>query len=279
LVCPRWWSQCSVFIRCWSNERVDPQPTDVKVIVTKYTPEDLKKLPLRAIVSLKARCARRVERLRRLPDDHLEQERRRSEVASTIGVAENLAKGLPCSSHESVIREAEACRPVVEDEFIRIIAMVSVAHAACAAATALRALNLRGHPAERHRFSSAPGASPFPHLADVPADQAARDAVTAALEAAAAIGHTDHFMKGVIPSDPLEQTPPTLLLAWPCICPTRHRLLGGIVLRRASVTTPYVCRTDVSCTPVSSNRMAGLGRAARLRKSSASCLLSSVGLY
>ena len=31
------------------------------MIVTNYTPEDLKKLPLRAIVALAARCARRVE--------------------------------------------------------------------------------------------------------------------------------------------------------------------------------------------------------------------------
>ena len=170
------------------------------MIVTNYTPEDLKKLPLRAIVALSARCARRVEHQARLPDDHPENERCRSAVANAIRLAEDFAKGLSCPSLESVVREVEACRPVVvvEDEFLRDIAMAAVVQAAHAAATALRALDLRGEPAERHLFGSAPGANPFPHLADVTADQAARDAFTAAVEAAAALGHTDHFMKGAI---------------------------------------------------------------------------------
>ena len=74
------------------------------MIVTNYTPEDLKKLPLRAIVALAARCARRVEHLALLPEDHPESERCRAAVASAIRLAEDFAKGSPCSSLESVVR-------------------------------------------------------------------------------------------------------------------------------------------------------------------------------
>jgi hypothetical protein len=167
------------------------------MIVTNYSPEDLKKLPLRAIVALSARCARRVEQQARLPDDHPEEQRCRTAVANAIGLAEDFANGLPCSSVESVVREVEAGRAVVEGEFVRDIAMAAVVRAAHAAAAALRALDLRGEPEEAHMFGAAKP-NPFPHLADITADQAARDAFTAAVEAAAALGHADHFMKGAI---------------------------------------------------------------------------------
>ena len=105
------------------------------MIVTNYTPEDLKKLPLRAIVALSARCARRVEQQARLPDDHPEQERCRTAVATAIGLAEDFAKGLPCSSLESAVREVEACRAVVEGEFVREIAMAAAASTAAVKAS------------------------------------------------------------------------------------------------------------------------------------------------
>jgi hypothetical protein len=168
------------------------------MIVTNYTPEDLKKLPLRAIVALSARCARRVEQQARLPDDHPEKERCRTAVTKAIGLAEDFAKGLPCSSLEAVVREVEACRAIAEGEFVRDIAMAAVVQAAHAAATAQHALDLCSEPVERHLFGSAPGPNPFPHLANITADLAARDAFTAAVEAAAAIGHADQFMKGAI---------------------------------------------------------------------------------
>src|SRR5215469_13007890 len=148
------------------------------MIVTNYTPEDLKKLPLRAIVALAARCAGRVERLALLPDHDAEYERCRSAVANAIRLAEDFANGLPCSSLESVVREVEACRAFAEGEFVRDIAMAAVVQAVHAAAAALRALDLRGEPAERHLIGSAAGANPFPHLADLTADQAARDSFT-----------------------------------------------------------------------------------------------------
>jgi hypothetical protein len=167
------------------------------MIVTNYTPEDLKKLPLRAIVALSARCARRVEQQARLPDDHPEKERCVAAVANAIRLAEDFAKGSPCSSLESVVREVEACRTLAEGEFVHDIAIAAVVQAAHATAAALHALDLRSEREESHSFGTAKP-NPFPHLADVTADLAARDAFTAAVEAAAAIGHADQFMKGAI---------------------------------------------------------------------------------
>jgi hypothetical protein len=167
------------------------------MIVTNYTPEDLKKLPLRAIVALAARCARRVERLALLPDNHPENERCRSAVVDALRVAEDFARGLPCPDVESVVREIEACQAIGEGAFVHDIAMAAVTRAAHAAATALHAVDLRGEPEESHLFGTAKP-NPFPHLADVTADLAARDAFTSAVEATAAIGHTDHFMKAAI---------------------------------------------------------------------------------
>jgi hypothetical protein len=168
------------------------------MIVTNYTPEDLKKLPLRAIVALSARCARRVEHLARLPDNHAERERCRSAVSNAIGLAEDFANARPCPSLESVVREVEACRAVAEGDFVRDFAMAAVVQTAHAAATALHALGLRDEPSGRSAFGSGAGANPFPHLADITADQAARDAFTAAVEAAAAVGHTDRFVNAAI---------------------------------------------------------------------------------
>jgi len=167
------------------------------MIVPNYTPEDLKKLPLRAIVALGARCARRVEHLAHLPDDHPESKRCRAAVGTALRIAEDFARGLPCPSLESVVREIEACRSIGEGAFVHDMAMAAVIRAAHAAATALHALDLRGEPEEAHLFGAAKP-NPFPHLADITADRAAGEAFTAAVEAAGADGHTDQFLKGAI---------------------------------------------------------------------------------
>jgi hypothetical protein len=167
------------------------------MIVTNYTPADLEKLPLRAIVALAARCARRAERLALLADDHPLKDRCRKAVAGAIGLAEEFAKGLPTPSLEFIVGEVEVCRRDAQDDFVRHSAIGAAVLAAHAAATALRALALRGDPAALHALGAA-APDPLPHLADVTADLAARDAFTAALEAVAADGHTDSFIKGAI---------------------------------------------------------------------------------
>jgi hypothetical protein len=58
------------------------------MIITNYAPEDLKKLPLRAIVALSARCARRVEHLAVPEDDDPETQRCRAAVSNAIRLTE-----------------------------------------------------------------------------------------------------------------------------------------------------------------------------------------------
>jgi len=167
------------------------------MIVTKYTPEDLEKLPLRAIVALAARCARRVESLALPRGDHPEAGRCRAAAASAIQLAEDCAKGLPCPSVERVVYEIESCRVFTAGDFVRESAMETLVLPTHAAATALRACDLRRVPPEAHMFGAAKP-NPFPHLADITADLAARDVFAAALTAADAVGHIDTFIKGAV---------------------------------------------------------------------------------
>lgn len=167
------------------------------MIVTDYTTEDLKKLPLRAIVALAARCARRVEYLTLLPDGHPDLERCRTAIDGAIGLAEDFARGSPCRAADAVIREVQVCQASAQGDYVRETAVAAVVRAAHAAASSLEAVRMRDEPA----VSSVTGTrepNPFPHLADVAADVAARDAFTAAADAAGAAGHTDSFVNGAV---------------------------------------------------------------------------------
>ena len=166
------------------------------MIIPKYTLDDFKKLPLRAIVAFAARCARRVEQLAIPPDDHPEHERCRSAVRDAIQMAEDFARGLPCTSLESVIPAIEASREAAQGELVRANAIAAVVQAAYTAATALDAVALRGEPEEQHLFG--PPTAPFAHLADVTAELAALDAFTAAVDASDAVGYSDNFIKGAV---------------------------------------------------------------------------------
>ncbi len=167
------------------------------MIVTNYTPEDLKKLPLRAIVALAARCARRVEYVVRLPDAQPARERCRVATANAIRLAEDFAVGSPCSSAENVVREIEECRALSNCDFAGDSALATVVMAARAAANGLHACELCRECAQSHSVGSA-APDPIGHLADVTADLAARAAFTAAFEAVAAIGHSDSFITAAI---------------------------------------------------------------------------------
>jgi hypothetical protein len=167
------------------------------MIVTNYTPEDLKKLPLRAIVALGARCARRIEERAIPPADDAHATRCRSAVASAIRLAEDFANGLACPSAESVVTEAEAARAAVSSDFERDMAMGGIVQAARAAANALHAIELSSESAQLHRVGSAKP-DPMSGLANVNADLTARAAFTAAFEAVAAEGHTDPFIQAAI---------------------------------------------------------------------------------
>jgi hypothetical protein len=162
---------------------------------TRYTADDLKKLPLRAIVALAARCARRVEPLTLLPDDRPEKENLRSAVAEAIRVAEDFARGRPCPTIETAVRAIEAGQGAVQGDLSRENAYAAAVRAAHAAATAMDALALRAEPEEKRLITGDPPPQPFPHLADLSADMAALGAFTAAMDAARAIASTDDFTR------------------------------------------------------------------------------------
>ncbi len=164
------------------------------MIIPRFTPDDLKKLPLRAIVALALRTARRVEHLALLPDDHPQKEQCRSAVANAIGLAEDFAKGLPCMAPEAAVREIEACRTAADGDYERASAMGAVVMAAHAAATAMHALALRAEPDQPHYFGFHEP-NPFPHLADITADLAAREAFLAGMEAAGGEEYADAFVR------------------------------------------------------------------------------------
>ena len=75
-------------------------------------------------------------------------------------------------------------------------AIAAVVQAAYAAATALNAVVLWGEPEELH--FSGPPTRPLAHLTDVTAEIAALDAFTAAVDASAAVGYSDNFIKGAV---------------------------------------------------------------------------------
>jgi hypothetical protein len=166
------------------------------MIIPTYTLEDFKRLPLRAIVAFAARCARRVEHLAIPADDHPEHERCQAAVSEAIQMAEDFARASPCASCDSVIPAIEACREAAKGDLVRGNAVAAVVQTAYAAATAQNAAVLEDEPEERHLFRAP--TRPFAHLADVTAEIAALDAFTAAVDASAAVGYSDDFIKGAV---------------------------------------------------------------------------------
>ena len=167
------------------------------MIVPNISTEDLKKLPLRAIVALAARCARRVESLSLPPDGHPDGDRCRTAIDGAIRLAEHFARGLPCPAVPPVIRDVEACRAIASGEYVRETAIGAVVWTAHAAGAAMESCGLRDEPAEVSPMGTRKP-NPFSRLANVGADLAARDAFTAAVDAAVAAGFADEFVQGAM---------------------------------------------------------------------------------
>ncbi len=165
------------------------------MIVPNISTEDLKKLPLRAIVALAARCTRRVESLGLLPDGHPDRDRCRTAIDGAIRLAEDFARCSPCRDVPTAIQEVEACRAIAQGEYVRETAVGAVVWTTHAAAAAMESLGLRDEPAEVDLMGTRQPNS-FSQLANVGADLAARDAFTAAVDAAVAAGFGDEFIKG-----------------------------------------------------------------------------------
>jgi hypothetical protein len=167
------------------------------MIVPNISTEELKKLPLRAIVALAARCARRLESLGLLSDGHKDGDRCRKAIDAAIRLAEDFARGSPGGDAPKVIREVEACRTIAQGEHLRETALGAVVWTAHAAGAAMEGVGLRGEPEEAGLMGTREP-NPFPQLANVAADLAARDAFTAAVDAARAAGFADEFIKGAM---------------------------------------------------------------------------------
>jgi hypothetical protein len=163
------------------------------MIETNDTVEDLKKLPLRAIVAFAARCARRVERLALPPDDRPEKETVVAAIAEALRVAEDFARGLPCPTIESAVRAVEAGQAAVQGEIKRENAHAAVVRAVHAAACAAHVLAVREEPEEKRLLSGGPPPHNLAHLADLTAELAALGAFTAAVDAAEAVASTSDF--------------------------------------------------------------------------------------
>ena len=88
------------------------QVFEVIMIRTQYTTEDLKKLPLRAIVAFAARCARRVEPIAQFPAGDPQQEAHRVAIDDAIRLAEEIARGSARASSDPVIRALDATRSI-----------------------------------------------------------------------------------------------------------------------------------------------------------------------
>ena len=164
----------------------------------KYTAEDLKRLPLRAIVALAVRCARRVEHLALLPDRDPEAAECRSIVTDALQMAEDFARGMPCPAGESLVRKLEKYQLDAEGDSVRQDALAAVVQAASATAAAHNTLDIRAEPAESHPLGPAPEPGPLANLANVTADLAALCAFTAAVDAADAVGYSDTFIQGAV---------------------------------------------------------------------------------
>src|SRR3954447_8415321 len=119
------------------------------MIIPDWTTEDLKKLPLRAIVALAARCSRRVEQLVTLPDEHPDHERCSSAVRNALKTAEDFARDSPQESREIVIPAIEDCRDAMQGERVREGAIAAVVWTAHATAAAQEAVALQAEPEQR----------------------------------------------------------------------------------------------------------------------------------
>jgi hypothetical protein len=170
------------------------------MLLPNLTVEDLKKLPLRAIVAFAARCARRVEHLSQLPEGHPEKERRRAAIEAAIQMAEDFSRGSTCPSVESMVQSVDASRGVTVGKPSCDSAAAAAAGASHAAASAWDALGSEeGGSGVFSRERVADARDFLDRLAHTTADLAAMDAFTAAVEAFDAIGlHNEDFVAAAL---------------------------------------------------------------------------------
>ena len=107
-----------------------------------------------------------------------------------------LREGLTLRTVPSVIRDVETFRAITGENMPET-ALAAVVWTAHAAAVAMEGLGVRDEPADVSELDSQQP-NPYPQLANVAADLAAREAFTAAVDAACAVGFADEFIKGAM---------------------------------------------------------------------------------
>jgi hypothetical protein len=160
---------------------------EVNMKLANFTLEQLKELPLRAIVAFAARCARRVEPLAQLPEGNAQRESRREAVEAAIRMAESFARGTDAPPDESVVAAIDASREAGGEtaNVDAVSAIAQAAHAAASAAHARPQAEENRTPGER-TFEAGRSLGALTH---VTADLAAMNAYTAAAAAFLSVGY------------------------------------------------------------------------------------------
>jgi hypothetical protein len=155
--------------------------------LANFTLDQLKVLPLRAIVAFAARCARRVELLAQLPEGDPHSKTRQESIEAALRMAEAFASGSDEPPDESVVAAIDASRDAGGKS--------GSSGAADAAAQAAHAAASAWHSGSPAREGQRPGhhlieaGAPPRGLARISADLAALNAFTAAADAFISLGY------------------------------------------------------------------------------------------
>jgi hypothetical protein len=172
------------------------------MILPKFSVDDLKQLPLQALVAFAARCARRVQDLAELPDGHPGREELHDAVEEALRVAEAFAKGSPAPVAASIVEAVDVCRLAAGAPRITAAAATAAAEAARAAASAWQLSWGQSPESEEPWELKLVDARKFRHaVSDVTADLTVLNAYSAAMEAMNAVGYHNEQLVSAVLSD------------------------------------------------------------------------------
>jgi hypothetical protein len=168
------------------------------MLVTNYSPDDLKKLPLRAIVAFAARCARRVQRAAEEMGQPDRTKGNRESVEIALRLAEDVALGKPRDDVESVLQAIDTNRAAEGNPGYGDL-MSAAWVAAHAAGSAWYALGAGADARGKHSYEMSPeGRQRLRELDGLTADLAVLGAFTVAEEGGAATQYSDEFLLAAI---------------------------------------------------------------------------------
>jgi uncharacterized protein (UPF0147 family) len=154
-----------------------------------FSIEDLKRLPLRAMIAFAARCARRVEHLAQLPEGHPGKEERRGAIDAALRLAEDVARGEASQAADSVVQAIDVSRRAASAAPNCASAAAAAAQAAHAAASVLSVIDRVVEDQDMPQSARTAEAREFlGSLERSTVDLAALSAYTAAVDAFDAVG-------------------------------------------------------------------------------------------